>query len=66
MLGLVLDSQPILLLGIVLFGVVAFFQLVMLPVELNASTVRLKRWRVSISWRTRTWPVRERCSAPRR
>ena len=30
-------SQPILLLGIVLFGVVAFFQLVTLPVEFNAS-----------------------------
>ena len=37
MLGLVLYSQPILLLGIVLFGVVAFFQLVTLPVEFNAS-----------------------------
>ena len=38
MLGLVLYSQPILLLGIVLFGVVAFFQLVTLPVEFNASS----------------------------
>ena len=37
MLGLVLYSQPILLLGIVLFGVIAFFQLVTLPVEFNAS-----------------------------
>ena len=37
MLGLILYSQPILLLGIVLFGVVAFFQLVTLPVEFNAS-----------------------------
>ena len=37
MIGLVLYSQPILLLGIVLFGVVAFFQLVTLPVEFNAS-----------------------------
>ena len=37
MLGLVLYSQPILLLGIVLFGVVAFFQLVTLPTEFNAS-----------------------------
>ena len=37
MLGLVLSSQPILLLGILLFGVVAFFQLVTLPVEFNAS-----------------------------
>ena len=38
MLGLVLYSQPILLLGIVLFGVVAFFQLVTLPTEFNASS----------------------------
>ena len=37
MIGLVLYIQPILLLGIVLFGVVAFFQLVTLPVEFNAS-----------------------------
>lgn len=42
MLGLVLYSQPILLLGIVLFGVVAFFQLVTLPVEFNASRRGLK------------------------
>ena len=37
MLGLILYSQTMLLLGIVLFGVVAFFQLVTLPVEFNAS-----------------------------
>ena len=35
--GIARYSQPILLLGIVLFGVVAFFQLVTLPVEFNAS-----------------------------
>ena len=37
LLGLVLYSQRLLLLGIVLFAVVAFFQLVTLPVEFNAS-----------------------------
>ena len=37
MLGLILYSQPVLLLGILLFGVVAFFQVVTLPVEFNAS-----------------------------
>lgn len=37
MIGLVLYSQTMLLLGIVLFGVVTFFQLVTLPVEFNAS-----------------------------
>ena len=37
MLGLILYSQTMLLLGIVLFGVVAFFQFVTLPVEFNAS-----------------------------
>lgn len=36
-LGLALYSQKLLLLGIVLFGMVAFFQLVTLPVEFNAS-----------------------------
>ena len=38
MIGLVLYSQTMLLLGIVLFGVVTFFQLVTLPVEFNASS----------------------------
>ncbi len=37
MLGLVLYSQTLLLVGIVLFGAVAFFQIVTLPVEFNAS-----------------------------
>ena len=37
MLGLVLYSQRLLLIGILLFSVVAFFQLVTLPVEFNAS-----------------------------
>lgn len=37
MLGLVLYFQPALLLGIVLFGLTTFFQLVTLPVEFNAS-----------------------------
>ncbi len=37
MLGLILYSQTMLLLGIVLFSMVAFFQLVTLPVEFNAS-----------------------------
>lgn len=36
-LGLVLYSQTLLLAGIVLFGAVAFFQVVTLPVEFNAS-----------------------------
>ncbi len=58
--------RPILLLGIVLFGVVAFFQLVTLPVEFNASHRALETLEGELSWRTRRWPVHGRCSAPRR
>ena len=42
MLGLVLYSQTLLLVGIVLFGAVAFFQIVTLPVEFNASARALE------------------------
>ncbi|MEX2175582.1 MAG: zinc metallopeptidase [Pirellulaceae bacterium] len=38
MLGLLLSWQPLLLLGIVLFSFVVFFQVVNLPVEFNASS----------------------------
>jgi len=37
LLGIVLQSGPLLLFGIVAFGCVVFFQLVNLPVEFNAS-----------------------------
>ena len=36
-LGLILNSQSLLLTGIILFGLTTFFQLVTLPVEFNAS-----------------------------
>lgn len=42
MLGLFLYSQPLFLVGIVLFGLTTLFQLVTLPVEFNASARALK------------------------
>lgn len=66
MLGLVLYSQPILLLGIVLSAWSRSSSSSRCRWSSTPPTARSKRWRVSISWRTRRWPVRERCSAPRR
>ena len=37
LVGLILNSQPLALFGVALFGLVALFQLVTLPVEFNAS-----------------------------
>jgi len=47
-LGVIFHFQPLLLLGIVLFGCVVFFQLVNLPVEFNASS-RAKRLLVELN-----------------
>lgn len=46
-IGLILASEPLMLLGIVLYSAIAFFQLVTLPVEFNASKRAIKVLRSS-------------------
>lgn len=60
MVGLGFSLQPVMLLGIILFGVVVVFQIVNLPVEFNASTVPRLCWSSGASCRRRRCGTCER------
>ena len=55
LIGLLLYSQPLFLVGILLFSLTTVFQLVTLPVEFNASHRAWRRLKDRDCWTVRSW-----------